>query len=182
MPAVKTLENLFEAQLHDIYFAENKLVKALPKMAKKATDKKLEAAFLKHERETKDQIAKLERVMNNLGIKVKGVKCEAILGIIKEADEMIKESKDPEVRDAALIAAGQKAEHYEIATYGSLCTFAQKLGHPAEAKILHSILEQETRTDEALTELAESGINERADKPEKPNKGVTSWLVGESHA
>ena len=178
MPAVKNLDQLFEAQLHDIYYAEHKLVKALPKMAKKATDKKLEAAFLKHERETRDQIAKLEKVMNNLGIKIKGVKCEAIVGIVKEADEMIKESKDPEVRDAALIAAGQKAEHYEIATYGSLCNFALRLGHESEAKILHSILEQEKKTDAALTALADAGINNQADKPVKQS----TWFGGESHA
>lgn len=178
MPALKTLDDLFEEQMHDIYFAENKLLKALPKMAKKATDKKLQAGFLKHEKETKDQIAKLERVMNSLGIKVKGKKCPAILGIIAEAEELMKECKEPEVLDAALIAAGQKAEHYEIATYGTLCNFAKRLGHSAEATILHSILEQEKKTDEALTDLANGGINEKADKPEKKD---SSWF-GESRA
>ena len=162
MAGMKTLDDLFEEQLHDIYFAENKLLKALPKMAKKATNPQLEKAFLKHEKETTDQIAKLERVMESLGIKVKGKKCPAILGIIEEAEELMKEAKDPEVRDAALIAAAQKAEHYEIATYGTLCNFAKRLGHTAEGKILHSILEQEKATDEGLTELANSGINEAA--------------------
>ena len=147
-------------------------------MAKKSTNKKLEAAFLKHERETHDQIAKLEKVMNNLGIKIKGVKCEAILGIVKEAEEMIKEAKEPEVRDAALIAAAQKAEHYEIASYGSLCNFATRLGHDTEAKLLHSILEQEKKTDAALTDLAEAGINDQADKPVKK----TSWFGSEAAA
>jgi ferritin-like metal-binding protein YciE len=162
MAGIKTLDDLFEEQLHDIYFAETKLLKALPKMAKKASDPELERAFLKHEKETGDQIAKLERVMQALDIKVKGKKCPAILGIIEEAEELMKEAKDDEVRDAALIAAAQKAEHYEIATYGTLCNFAKRLGHLAEAKILHSILEQEKATDESLTDLANSGINEAA--------------------
>lgn len=165
MAGMKTLENLFEEQLHDIYFAENKLLKALPKMAKKATNPELSKAFLKHEKETTDQIAKLERVMESLGIKVKGKKCPAILGIIEEAEELMKDAKDPEVRDAALIAAAQKAEHYEIATYGTLCNFAKRLGYETEGKILHSILEQEKATDEGLTDLANSGINEAANDP-----------------
>ncbi len=162
MTKIKTLEDLFEEQLHDIYFAEGKLQKALPKMAKKANDPALSAAFLKHEKETGDQIAKLERVMESLDIKVKGTKCPAILGIIEEAEELMKDAADSETLDAALIAAGQKAEHYEIATYGTLCNFAKRLGYTSEAKILHSILEQEKSTDEKLTELADGGINDAA--------------------
>ncbi len=165
MTAVHTLEDLFTDQIQDIYFAEQKLAKELPKMAKKATNPELAKGFLKHEKETHDQIAKLERVMTSIGIKVKGKKCPAILGIIEEAHELIKESKDPEVRDAALIAAGQKAEHYEIASYGTLCNFAKRLGYTTEAGILHSILEQEKMTDEALTKLANSGINDAANDP-----------------
>lgn len=155
--SVHTLEDLFEAQLHDIYYAEQKLTKALPKMAEKATNAKLEAAFTKHLRETEDQIRKLEQVMKSLDITVKAEKCDAIEGIVKEAEHMMKEAKDPEVLDAALIAAAQKVEHYEIATYGTLCTFAKQLGYTAEGKILHSILEQEKATDEALSGLAETG-------------------------
>ena len=179
MPTVKNLEGLFQEQLHDAYYFENQLVKALPQMAKKATDPKLQAGFLKHERETQDQIAKLERVMNNLGIKIKGTKCEAIVGIIKEAKEMMAETKtDKATLDAALIAAAQKAEHYEIATYTFLIRYAEKLGHGAEAKILTSILEQEKKTDEALTALADGGIDERA------NKDVTrkNWMGEETRA
>ena len=161
---IETLEDLFVEQLCDIHFAETKLTKALPQMAKHATDPKLKQGFEKHLKETNDQIAKIERVMASLGLKVKSEKCEAILGLIKEADDLIAHIKDKEVLDAALVLAAQKVEHYEIATYGSLCAIARRLGYDAEAEILHSILEQEKATDEALTKLAESapGLNQRA--------------------
>ncbi len=159
---VETLEDLFQAQLKDIYYAENKILKALPKMQKKASNAKLAAAFKKHEAETVTQVEKLERVMTSLGMKVKGEKCDAIEGIIKEAEHMMKECDNPSVRDAAMIAAAQKVEHYEMATYGSLVSYAMLLGHRSEAKLLQSILDQETKTDASLTMLAEGGINEVA--------------------
>ena len=165
MPKEKTLDDLFEEQLHDIYFAEGKLHKALAKMAKKAPDAKLAAAFEKHQIETEDQIAKLEQVMESLDIKVKGKKCPAILGIIEEAEEIMSDFKgEDEVLAAAMIAAGQKAEHYEIASYGTLVTWATELGYKKQAQILQSILDQEKKTDSALTKLAESGINASAQK------------------
>jgi ferritin-like metal-binding protein YciE len=161
---ITTFQDLFTEQLRDMYYAENRLIKALPKMAEAASDPKLRQAFEKHLGETKDQVLKLETVMKSLGHEVGGEKCEAIEGLVKEAEELMAHTKDPETRDAALILAAQKVEHYEIATYGCLCAFANRLGHTAEAEILHSILEQERRTDQTLTDLAERspGINERA--------------------
>lgn len=161
---MKTLEDLFTEQLHDIYYAENKLTKALPKMAQKSIDPSLQKAFETHFEETKKQIYTLEAVMKSLGLVVKGEKCEAIDGLLKEADELMADTKDTEVLDAALILAAQKVEHYEIATYGCLCAFANRLGHTEAAEELHSILEQERKTDNVLTRLAETspGINERA--------------------
>lgn len=166
MSDFNNLEELFQAQLKDIYYAENKILKALPKMAKKASDPKVEAAFKKHEAETVTQVEKLERVMTALGMKVKGEKCEAIEGILKEAEEMMKEAGTDAVRDAAMVAAAQKVEHYEMATYGTLVCYATSLGHKAEAKLLQSILDQERKTDEALTALAEGGINDMAEMEE----------------
>jgi len=164
MPKEKTLEDLFEDQLHDIYFAEGKILKGLAKMVKKAPDDKSAAAFEKHRTETEDQIAKLEQVMESLDIKVKGKKCPAILGILEEAEEIMTEFKgEDEVLAAGMIAAGQKVEHYEIATYGTLVTWANELGYKKQAQILQSILDQEKKTDLALTKLAESGINQSAE-------------------
>lgn len=163
MAKVKTLEDLFEAQLHDIYWAETKLAKALAKMSKKAPNAKLSSAFAKHKEETEDQIAKLEQVMTSLDIKVKGIKCEAMAGLLEEAEEMMKEAVEDEVMNAAMIAAAQKVEHYEIATYGTLVQWANDLGYKQQSKLLQSILDQEKKTDVALTTLAESGINVAAE-------------------
>ena len=157
---MKNLDDLFQAQLRDMYYAENKIVKALPKMEKKASDKMLAVAFRKHEAETITQIQKLERVMASIGMDIQGDKCEAIEGLLKEADELMQESGDAETLDAAMIVAAQKIEHYEIATYGSLCAFAKRLGYKEESAVLHSILEEERRTDEGLTAIAEGSVNE----------------------
>lgn len=162
---IKTLDDLFKEQLKDIYYAENQLFnKGLPEMAEEATDEDLSQAFMNHREETKDQINKLENVFSQLGMKVQGEKCDAIEGLIKEAKSIIKDTKDDETINAALIVAAQKIEHYEIATYGCLCAFAERLGYKEEGKILHQILEQEKATDEKLTDLAlNGGINEMAD-------------------
>lgn len=161
--SVKTLDDLFKAQLKDIYYAENKLFnKGLPEMAQEATDDDLVEAFETHREETGDQIAKLEKVFTLLDMKAESEKCEAIEGLIKEAKEIIKETEDEETINAALIMAAQKVEHYEISTYGCLCAFAKRLGYDEAAKLLHEILEQEKATDEKLTSLAESGINDMA--------------------
>ena len=163
MAKVKTLEDLFIAQLYDINWAENKLAKALTKMSKKAPDAKLAAAFAKHKEETEDQIAKLAQVMTSLDIKVKAVKCEAMAGLLEEAEEMMKEAVEDSVMNAAMIAAAQKVEHYEIATYGTLVCWANELGYKQQAKLLQSILDQEKKTDVSLTALAEGGINVAAE-------------------
>lgn len=159
MAKIKNLEQLFAEQLQDIYYAEKKLTKALPKMAKKANSPKLSQAFLKHLEETKSQIEKLEEVMTSCGVKVKGKTCHAINGLIEEAEELMSDSEKSEVLDAAIIAAAQKVEHYEMATYGTLCAWAKQMNLTSEAKILHSIYDQEQGADEKLSELAESGIN-----------------------
>ena len=159
----KTLVDLFEEQLHDIYFAEGKILKALGKMIKKAPSAQLQAAYKKHQDETETQMEKLEQVMASLDIKVKGKRCPAILGLIEEAEELMSEFHGEDaVLSAAMIAAAQKVEHYEIATYGTLVQWASDLGYKQQAKLLQSILDQEKRTDLALTELAESGINMEA--------------------
>lgn len=163
--SVKTLDDLFKAQLKDIYYAENQLFnKGLPEMAESATDEDLIEAFESHRDETQDQISKLEQVFEMLDMKPEGEKCEAIEGLLKEAKSIIKETDDEETINAALIAAAQKVEHYEIASYGTLCTFAKRLGYDDAASLLHEILEQEKETDEKLTDLAmNGGINEMAD-------------------
>lgn len=163
--SIQTLDDLFKAQLKDIYYAENQLFKkGLPEMAETATDEELSAAFENHRVETGDQIKKLDQVFKLLDMKPEGEKCEAIEGLLKEAKEIIKDTKDDETINAALITAAQKVEHYEIATYGCLCAFAERLGYEDAGEILHGILEQEKAADEKLTALAmDGGINEMAD-------------------
>ncbi len=159
---MKTMEDLFHAVLQDIYFAEKQLLKALPKLAKKASNEKLANAFIKHRDQTEGQIERLDKVFEMIGKKAKGKKCEAILGIIAEGEEVIEEAEDNEVLDAGLIAAAQAAEHYEIARYGTLCAWAKLLGKPQLARLLHQTLEEEKQTDELLTTIAESSVNEAA--------------------
>jgi ferritin-like metal-binding protein YciE len=159
---IKTLNDLFVHQLQDIYYAEKQLVKALPKMAEKATDKQLKQGFLTHLDETKTQVQRLEQVFQMHGAAVKAVDCPAIDGIIKEADEVTGEVADKSVLDAALINAAQAAEHYEIARYGSLIAWAKQLGRNDCASVLQKTLDEEKATDKKLTTLAESKINLRA--------------------
>jgi ferritin-like metal-binding protein YciE len=161
---IENLDDLFEDQLRDILYAEKKITKAIAKMIKSANSPELKKSFTKHGVETLDQISKLEAVMTSLEMKIKAQKCEAIEGILKEADEIIASVKDPQVMDAALILAAQKVEHYEIATYGCLCAFAQQLGYSKQAKILMSILDQEKAADTHLSELAQEApaLNEMA--------------------
>lgn len=156
-------KEFFVDQLKDIYWAEQALLKALPEMAEAATSKKLAQAFEKHTRETEGQIRILEQVFEHLGEKAEGKKCEAMAGIIKEAQEVIKDTeKDSFTRDAGLVLAGQKTEHYEIATYGTLVAFAEQMGEEQIAKLLQKILGEEKKTDVTLSMLAEDGVNEEA--------------------
>ena len=159
---IKTMNDLFVNQLQDIYYAEKQLVKALPKMAEKATDQQLKQAFLTHLDETKTHVQRLEQVFQMHGAQAKAVDCPAIDGIIKEADETAGEVADKAVLDAALINAAQAAEHYEIARYGSLIAWAKWLGRNDCASVLQKTLEEEKATDKKLTMLAESKINLRA--------------------
>jgi ferritin-like metal-binding protein YciE len=159
---IKTMNDLFVHQLQDIYYAEKQLVKALPKMAEKATDKQLKQGFLTHLDETKTHVQRLEQVFQMIGAEAKAVDCPAIDGIIEEADEVAGEVADKSVLDAALINAAQAAEHYEIARYGSLIAWAKQLGRNDVASILQKTLEEEKATDKKLTTLAESKVNLRA--------------------
>ncbi|MGJ5135871.1 ferritin-like domain-containing protein [Bradyrhizobium oligotrophicum] len=155
---IKTMNDLFVHQLQDIYYAENQLVKALPKMADKATDQKLKQGFLTHLDETRTHVKRLEQVFEMHGIAPKAVDCPAIDGIIEEAEEVA----DKTVLDAALINAGQAAEHYEITRYGSLIAWAKQLGRSDCAAVLQKTLDEEKATDMKLTKLAETSVNLRA--------------------
>ena len=159
--SIKNLDDLFLHLLQDMYFAESKIVETLPEMAKKASDEELVTAFESHCDETKDQITKLKKVFSIIDQPVEREECEAIEGLLEEGEELISESSKGPARDAALIAAAQKVEHYEIASYGALCSMAKKLGYDEAAEILHSILEQEKETDDKLSTLS-SDIEDEA--------------------
>ena len=153
------LMKFFEDSLKDIYWAEKALVKALPKMAKKATSEELVSALENHLTETETQVEKVEQVFKLIGKKAVAKKCEAMAGLVKEAEEIMEETEEGAMRDAGIIAASQKVEHYEIATYGTLATFAKTLGLDDAAAILNEILAEEKSADEKLTDIAVSTIN-----------------------
>ena len=159
----KNLQELFHDTLKDIYFAEKKILTALPKMAKAAQSEELRAAFEKHERETEEHVARLEKVFAEIGKSAQGKTCDAIVGIIEEGQEVMKEFKGKPALDAGLLAAAQAVEHYEMARYGTLKTWARELGFSQSAKLLETTLAEEKKTDETLTELAESGVNQHAE-------------------
>ncbi len=161
---LKSLDDLLVHELQDIYHAEGKIIKALPKMIKAASHPELQAAFEEHLEQTEGQIERLEQVFKLLGMPAKGKKCEGMAGLIEEGDKMISENADPAVLDAALIAAAQKVEHYEIASYGCVCTYAELLGYEQVHDLLGQNLEEEETTDEKLTALAESVINLEAEE------------------
>jgi ferritin-like metal-binding protein YciE len=164
---LKTLQDLFVQELKDLYSAETQLVKALPKMAKAATHEDLKAGFEEHLEETKGHVSRLDRIGEQLGCKLTGHTCKAMQGLIKEGGELISEDAEDSVRDAGLIGAAQRVEHYEIAGYGTARALAKCLGHDDAADLLGETLEEEKATDEKLTELAESAINaEAAEAPE----------------
>ncbi len=159
----KLLADLFHETLKDIYFAENKILKTLPKMAKAAQSKELRAAFVKHERETKGQVRRLESVFKILGKPARGKTCAAINGITEEGAEIMKDFKGMPALDAGLLAAAQAVEHYEISRYGTLRTWAEELGMPEAASLLDATLKEESATDKALTALAKSVVNVQAE-------------------
>jgi len=158
------LHKLFLEELADIYSAEQQLTKALPKMAKAAESDELREAFEEHLQQTEEQISRLEQVFESLEEKMQRKTCKAMQGLIEEGSEVMQEHKGSPAIDAALIAAAQKVEHYEIATYGTLCTWAEQMGHQDALDLLKQSIDEEEMTDERLTELAESLANERAEE------------------
>jgi ferritin-like metal-binding protein YciE len=160
--APKKLDELFHDTLKDIFYAEKKILTALPKMAKAARNEELKAAFEKHEGETEEQVTRLEQVFEAIEKKPQGKKCLAIDGIIEEGQEIIKEYKGSPALDSGLLAAAQAVEHYEISRYGTLRTWAQELGLSQAAELLETTLDEEKKTDATLTELAEVCVNQEA--------------------
>jgi ferritin-like metal-binding protein YciE len=159
---LSTLDDLFLHELKDLFSAENQLVKALPKMAKAATNPELKAGFTKHLEQTKTHVERLSKIGEQLGKKLTGHKCKAMEGLIEEGAELIEEDAEDTVRDAGLIGAAQRVEHYEIAGYGTARALALRLGNKKAMKLLEQTLKEEKETDAKLTELAESAVNEEA--------------------
>jgi ferritin-like metal-binding protein YciE len=156
---IKTLNDLFVHTLQDVYYAEQKITKALPKMIEKVTDPQLKQAFQTHLAETKNQVRRLEQVFQMHGEPAKAVTCPAIDGIVDEANEIMTDASDPEVLDAAALASAQAVEHYEITRYGTLIAWARQLGRNDCASVLQQTLEEEKETDLKLTEIAEARVN-----------------------
>jgi len=157
-----SLMDLYVEELKDLYSAEKQLVKALPKMAKAATNDELASGFEDHLEETRGHVERLEAIFRGLKTSPTGKKCEAMEGLVAEGQDIISSDADPEVMDAGLIAAAQKVEHYEIASYGTVRTYARLLGREGDVTLLQETLDEEGRTDKKLTKLAERLINERA--------------------
>jgi len=162
MPNRKNLEELFAETLKDIYFAEKQILRALPKMAREASSPELKQAFETHRDQTEGQVERLNQVFEQLGRPARGKTCEAIIGIIDEAKEIMEEFKGAGALDAGLASSAQAVEHYEIARYGTLKTWAQQLGLNDAAKLLDETLQEEIKTDQLLTRLATSTINKKA--------------------
>jgi ferritin-like metal-binding protein YciE len=158
-----TLKDLYVDELKDLYSAEKQLVKALPKMAKAANDPQLKEAFRTHLQETRGHVERLEQICRELGVSPRGKKCVGMEGLIEEGNELIQEDPDPDVLDAGLINKAQHVEHYEIAGYGTVRTYARQLGFESQAELLQQTLDEEGNTDHLLTQLAESGINVEAE-------------------
>jgi len=174
---MKTLKNLFLDELADMYDAEHRIIKALPKMAKAATCPDLKKAIQSHLKETEGQVKKLEQVFKSFGLKAKGKTCEATVGLLEEGDEIAAEFKGSPAINAALIAAAQKVEHYEIASYGCLHEWAEVLGNQEAADRLREILDEEKGANEALNELAHASLNQEAlgesDQNGSPDESAT---------
>jgi ferritin-like metal-binding protein YciE len=174
---METLNEMFEDTLKDVYFAENEILKALPKMAARATSEDLQKAFTKHAEETKGQVKRLEQIFKLLGKKAEGKECHALKGLVKEAEELMEEAKSGPVLDAGLIACGQAVEHYEMARYGALSAWAEQLDMEDAGELLEETLDEEKAADEKLTDLADD-VNPEADddrdddQDEKPRKGT----------
>jgi len=175
MAGIDSLDTLLEQELRDTYDAEKQLTKALPKLAKKATAEALKTAFEQHLRQTEQHIERLEQLFEALELPVKSKKCDGMRNLIKEGDDMLSEAEDDATRDALMIASAQKVEHYEIAAYGTMRTWASVLGHGEVAQLLEETLEEEKETDRNLTEIAEAFVNqasaEERDEEEPQSSG-----------
>jgi ferritin-like metal-binding protein YciE len=165
--AVRSLQELFIEELRDMYHAEKQLARALPKMAKAANSERLQQAFQEHTEVTKAQIERLQQVFESISSPARAKRCEAMEGLIEEAQEMLDEDISDELLDVALIASAQKVEHYEIAGYGTLRTLAQQLGHQEAARLLEETLNEEKQTDELLNEIALNEVNQNAMQSEE---------------
>jgi ferritin-like metal-binding protein YciE len=157
-----SLDTLFRDQIEDLYDAEQRLVDALPNMAEASSSPQLRQAFEHHLQETRNHVSRLERIFHALGQEAESKTCQAMKGLVKEGEEAVDAEGDPSVKDAALIAAAQRVEHYEIAAYGTARTFARQLNLPEIASLLEETLEEEKAADHTLTQVAESGINQMA--------------------
>jgi ferritin-like metal-binding protein YciE len=160
--SLDSLEKLFLEELKDVYNAEKQILRALPKMAKAAESPQLEQAFTQHLKETQGQVQRLERIFKELGQTARGKKCKGMEGLLEEGKEVLEEEGEPAVIDAALIASAQRVEHYEIAAYGCLRTYASLLGYSEAGRLLQQTLKEEEAADQKLSKLGESGINEAA--------------------
>src|SRR5687768_7123831 len=177
MAEAGTLHDAFVDELRDTYDAEKQLTKALPRMAKAASSPNLRAAFEAHLEETRGQIARLEEVFASLEEKVRGKHCDGVAGIIEEGKAIMEEDFDDTTMDACLIAAGQRAEHYEMAAYGTLVAWAQAMGHTQAAKLLQQTLDEEKAADKKLSALAEAGINQGAADAAQADEDEASTAV-----
>lgn len=163
MAKLKSLDDLLVHEMQDIYNAEQQIIKALPKMVKAASSPELQAAFEEHLEVTEGQVERLEKAFKLLGVPAKGRKCEGMAGLLEEGKRIMEENAEPAVLDAALIAAAQKVEHYEIASYGCIATYAEMLGYDQVHKLMGQTLDEEEETDQRLTALAENLINQQAE-------------------
>jgi ferritin-like metal-binding protein YciE len=167
---MNSLRELYVEELRDLYSAENQILKALPRMIRAASNKELQRAFTLHERQTQQHVKRLDRIFRMLDESTRGKKCKGMEGLLEEGQELIKERPEPEVLDAGLISAAQRVEHYEMAGYGTVRTYARQLGEEEQANLLQETLNEEGETDKLLTSLAESSINieaEHADDDEE---------------
>jgi ferritin-like metal-binding protein YciE len=160
--AAKTLHDAFIEELRDIYDAEKQLIKALPKLARAARSAQLRTAFESHLNQTRGQVARLEKAFASINERPRGTHCDGMAGIIKEGNALVADNLDPDALDAALIAAGQRSEHYEMAVYGTLVSWARSMGHTEAARLLEMNLDEEGAADQKLSRLAENGINQQA--------------------
>jgi ferritin-like metal-binding protein YciE len=167
---IKTLEDLLTDELKDLYSAETQITKALPKMAKTTQSRELRTAFEEHLKQTENQVRRLEKACNELGVSPKGKKCVGMEGLLEEGKEIMTSAEDPSALEAGLIGAAQKVEHYEIAAYGTAAAHAKQLGFSSVVQLLTQTLEEEKMTDEKLTKIAENQVNVQAAMEQEPNR------------